>query len=66
MSGYLITIAAAYFAVVVLGYWLDYLNLSHLKKFGSVIPAEFEGQIDQALLSKTRDYNVEHTRFDFI
>ncbi len=66
MSGYLITIAAAYFAVVVLGYWLDYLNLSHLKKFGSVIPAEFEGQIDQALLSKTRDYNVEHTKFDFI
>ena len=66
MSGYLITIAAAYFAVVVLGYWLDYLNLSHLKKFGSVIPAEFEGQIDQALLSKTRDYNVEHTKFDFV
>ncbi len=66
MSGYLITIAAAYFAVIVLGYWLDYLNLSHLKKFGSIVPAEFEGQIDQALLSKTRDYNVEHTRFDFI
>ena len=66
MSGYLITLAAAYFAVVVLGYWLDYLNLSHLKKFGSVIPAEFEGQIDQALLSKTRDYNVEHTKFDFV
>ncbi len=66
MSGYLITITAAYLAVVALGYWLDYLNLSHLKKFGSIIPAEFEGQIDQALLSKTKDYNVEHTKFDFV
>lgn len=66
MDGYLITIITAYFLVITFGYWLDYLNLTHLKKYGSIIPAEFEGQIDQALLSKTRDYNVEHTKFGFI
>ncbi|MEW6599523.1 MAG: M48 family metallopeptidase [Nitrospirota bacterium] len=66
MSGYLITIIIFYLMVVLFGYWLDFLNLSHLRKYGSVIPPEFEGQIDQALLSKTRDYTVEHTKFDFI
>ncbi len=66
MSGYLITIITAYVAVVAFGYWLDLLNLSHLKKYGSIIPAEFEGHIDQELLSKTRDYNVENSRFGFV
>ena len=66
MSGYLMTIMAAYILVVMLGYWLDFLNLSHLKKHGAVIPPEFEGHIDQKLLSKTRDYNVENTNFGFI
>ncbi|HDY71739.1 MAG TPA: M48 family peptidase, partial [Nitrospirae bacterium] len=66
MNIYLITIIIAYILVVAFGYWLDFLNLSHLKKFGSVIPPEFEGQIDGSLLSKTRDYNVEHTKFGFV
>ena len=66
MNGYLITILISYFLIVTFGYWLDFLNLSHLKKYGSVIPPEFEGQIDQALLSKTKDYTVEHTKFDFV
>lgn len=66
MDIYLITIITAYVLVVAFGYWLDLLNLSHLKKYGSVIPEEFEGQIDQALLSKTRDYNVENTKFGFV
>ena len=66
MDIYLITIIIAYILVVAFGYWLDILNLSHLKKYGSVIPEEFEGQIDQTLLSKTRDYNVENTKFGFV
>ncbi|MBI4681784.1 MAG: M48 family metallopeptidase [Nitrospirae bacterium] len=66
MNGYLITIFIAYFLIVAFGYWLDFLNLSHLKKHGSVIPPEFEGQIDQALLNKTMDYTVEHTKFGFV
>jgi STE24 endopeptidase len=66
MDLYLIAIITAYIAVITFGYWLDYLNLAHLKKYGAVIPAEFEGQIDQDLLSKTSDYNIEHTKFGFI
>ena len=66
MDIYLITIIIAYLFVVAFGYWLDFLNLSHLKKYGSVIPEEFEGYIDQALLSRTSDYNVEHTKFGFV
>jgi STE24 endopeptidase len=66
MDGYLLTIVTAYIAVTALGYWLDFLNLSHMKKHGAVIPPEFEGQIDDALLTKTSKYNVEHTKFDFI
>lgn len=66
MSGYLVTLISVYLLVVVLGYWLDFLNLSHLKKYGSTIPPEFEGHIDQEMLSRTRDYNVEHTAFGFL
>ena len=66
MNGYLISLLIAYLLIVIFGYWLDFLNLSHLQEYGSVIPPEFEGHIDQALLIKTRDYTVERTRFGFI
>ena len=66
MNIYLILIVVTYFLVVLFGYLLDTLNLSHLKKYGAIIPPEFEGQIDQALLSKTMKYNVEHTKFGFV
>ncbi len=66
MELYLIIISIAYLSVVSFGYWLDYLNLDYMKRYGSVIPPEFEGYIDQSLLSRTRDYNIEHTKFGFI
>jgi len=66
MDRYLIIILIAYAAVTAFGYWLDVLNYSHMKKHGSVIPPEFEGHIDQALLTKTRNYNAENTKFGFL
>ena len=66
MDIYLAVVIIAYLLVVIFGYWLDFLNLSHLKKHGAEIPREFEGQIDQDLLSKTRNYTVEHTKFEFV
>lgn len=66
MENYLILILIVYLAVVFFGFWLDYLNLSHLKKFGTTIPKEFEGEIDPTLLSKTRDYTVENIQFGFV
>ncbi|GBD97449.1 MAG TPA: M48 family peptidase [Nitrospirae bacterium] len=66
MEMYIVAIVIAYLLVVTFGYWLDFINLSHLKKCGSVIPPEFEGHIDRELLGKTKDYNVEHTKFGFV
>ena len=66
MEMYIVAIVIAYLIVVTFGYWLDFINLAHLKKYGSVIPPEFEGHIDRDLLGKTKDYNVEHTKFGFV
>ncbi|MBI5180352.1 MAG: M48 family metalloprotease, partial [Nitrospirae bacterium] len=63
MERYLIIIL--YLFVILFSYWLKYLNLSHLKRFGSSIPSEFNGQIDQAQLNKVSDYTVENIRFGF-
>jgi STE24 endopeptidase len=37
-----------------------------MKKYGSLIPPEFEGQIDIELLKKIQEYEVEKTRFSFV
>ena len=66
MGKYLIIVFVLYLLVVFSGYWLKYLNLSYLKKHGASIPPEFERHIDQSLLSKTRDYVVENTKFEFV
>ena len=66
MHGYLLIIFIAYLFVAGFGYWLDYLNLSCLRQHGAIPPPEFEGQIDQGLLSKIRDYTIEKIWFGFI
>jgi len=66
MDVYLIFIILAYLSVTGFGYWLDSLNLKNLKLYGSTIPPEFEGKIDQELLTKTRNYTVENTQFGFL
>jgi len=47
-------------------YLLRYLNLRHMKKFGSLVPSEFKGKIDENLLKKIQEYETEKTRFSFI
>jgi len=64
MERYLVIIL--YLFVILFSYWLKYLNLSHLKRFGSSIPPEFDGQIDQAQLNRVRDYTVENIKFGFL
>ncbi len=66
MKTYLIIILFSYLSIVLFGYWLKVLNLRHLKKYGADIPKEFEGHIDGQLLSKTRDYTVENSRFSLV
>lgn len=59
-------IIIAYLIVVCAGYWLDYLNITHLRKHGHVVPAEFEGVVDPAALAKISDYTVENSTFGLI
>ncbi len=66
MEIYLVILLCSYVLVVLFGYWLKFLNLRHLEKYGADIPPEFEGHIDAKLLKKTRDYTVELARFGFI
>jgi len=56
----------AFLAVVGIGYWLKYLNLSHLKAHGHTVPPEFEGIVDPAMLAKISDYTIENSRFGLI
>ena len=66
MNTYQIIILLGYLCVTAFGYWLQFLNLKHLKKYGHIVPEEFTGYIDAGLLKKTRDYTLEHSRFGFI
>jgi STE24 endopeptidase len=54
-----------YLSTVILGYWLKFLNLAHLKQHGATVPPGFEQYIDEDSLKKTRDYTVENSRFSF-
>lgn len=52
----------AYLIVLATGYWLKFLNLSHLKAHGRTVPPEFKGVIDPAHLKKISDYTFENSR----
>jgi len=56
----------SYLVVISAGYWLQYLNLSHLKQYGHDVPPEFEGIVDPATLAKMSDYTVENSRFGLL
>ncbi|MFH1015214.1 MAG: M48 family metallopeptidase [Nitrospirota bacterium] len=66
MTGYQIILLISYILIALFGYWLKFLNLSHLRKYGDVVPEEFKDYIDAQLLKKTRDYTLEQSRFGFI
>lgn len=66
MNIYQISILLTYVAVISFTYYLHFLNLQHLKKYGRIVPKEFEGYIDAELLKKTSDYTVERSRFGFV
>jgi STE24 endopeptidase len=56
-------ILLAYIIVALAGYWLEYLKLSYLKKYGTVVPPEFSGSIDQKILASSSSYTIESTTF---
>lgn len=66
MDKYLIVVFVLYLLITTFGYWLEYLNILYLKKYGSLIPPEFEGHIDRDLLNKTKEYVIENTKFGIV
>ncbi|MCK5241904.1 M48 family metallopeptidase [bacterium] len=66
MGFYLVLILLAYIVISAIEYWLDDLNIKHLKKHGNTVPPEFGGVIDQALLTKTSNYVIAKNRFSTI
>jgi len=66
MNTFQLIILFGFLLVTAFGYGLKFLNLSHLKKYGDVVPEEFKDYIDADLLKKTRDYTVEHSKFGFV
>ncbi len=60
------TIFIAYLLVLGTGYWLKYLNLSHLKTLGHTVPPEFQGIVDESALRKISDYTFDNSRVGLV
>jgi STE24 endopeptidase len=56
----------AYLLVLSTGYWLKYLNLSHLKANGHRVPPEFQGVVDESVLGKISDYTFDNSRVGLV
>jgi STE24 endopeptidase len=53
---------AAYLARFAAAYLLRYLNLRHLKRYGSTVPPEFAGAVDAGALARTARYTQDLSR----
>jgi STE24 endopeptidase len=63
MKYLLIAVFTAYVLIKLFEYWLEYLNYTYLKKFGTDIPDGFEKVVNQEKLDKIRSYTIEKIRF---
>jgi len=61
-----VVLVIIYLLIIATGYWLKYLNLAHLKANAGIVPPEFEGVVDPALLQKMSDYTLETSRVETI
>ncbi len=59
---YIWLILSAYVLIQLFKYFLDWLNVRHMKAHGAALPLEFEGVLDAALLTKSQDYLIDQTR----
>jgi STE24 endopeptidase len=62
MQKYQLIILICYLLVEGFEYWLRYINLRHMQKFGTEVPAGFEGYIDESVLKKTQAYTLDTSR----
>ncbi len=66
MTTYAAVFLVLYAATEGFEYAVQYLNLRYLRRAGHDVPPEFRGQMDEALLAKTMEYEAEKTRFGFV
>ena len=66
MQNFASLILVAYLIVQAIHYWLDYINIRHMKRQGLMIPQGFEGHIDEAVLRKTHAYTIEHNTLSLV
>lgn len=57
---------AAFVAVLMFEYALDWLNMRHLRRYGHQVPPEFSGHIDQELLTRTSAYTLSRNRLGLV
>ena len=55
-----------YLLTIGFGWWLRYLNLSHLRQHGAEIPAGFEEELDSGTLLRTTDYTIDQSRLALV
>lgn len=65
MQKYLFIILFGYLLIKGVEYWLNFINLRHIKKYGMKIPSVFEGYIDESVLKEIHAYTVEKGYFFF-
>ena len=64
---WLLPIIILFYVLTCLGsFFLEVLNLRHLRKYGSEVPPEFTKVIDQEALKKANDYTFANSRFEII
>lgn len=66
MNRYWLVILFIYAVKEAFEYTVLYLNLRHMRRYGSVVPPEFEGKADKDLLKKTLEYEAEKARLTII
>ncbi|MBI3753658.1 MAG: M48 family metallopeptidase [Deltaproteobacteria bacterium] len=66
MNTLLIFILCLYIIKETFEYWVLYLNLRYMRKFGSAVPPEFEGEVDAGLFKKAQDYEADKARLSII
>jgi STE24 endopeptidase len=62
LQQYRIVILLCYLLVQGADYWLELLNLRHMKQHGRKIPVGFENHIDETTLGKAVAYTIDRTR----
>ncbi len=65
MNKYQIIILCLYVLFQGAEYWLEFLNIGHMKRYGMNVPAGFEGYIDEPTLRKSHAYTVATTSLSF-